>query len=197
MVHCTLRIDQAELKASMQLSIHAEENCTLSPSMASTIKGRLQYTRSQSFGRAGGVGLQALRCYEAAGAGGPCAVLDEALRSSNLDRCSLVSRGPLWLVSRTVRWRLLMALWLSLSTFLSNKRPSFFAERVQRKKVQELAAANTRHPVFQAEVLPVAVAARTWTGQIAYRDVFWFLDNEAPGLPSSKDTRPSSRPHGW
>ena len=33
--------------------------------MASTIKGKLQYTRSQSFGRAGGPGFQALRCYEA------------------------------------------------------------------------------------------------------------------------------------
>ena len=36
----------------------------LSPPLGSTLKGRLQYTRSQTFGRAGAPGLQALTLYE-------------------------------------------------------------------------------------------------------------------------------------
>ena len=36
----------------------------LSPAEAAAVKGRLQYTRSQTFGRTGGPGLQALMLYE-------------------------------------------------------------------------------------------------------------------------------------
>ena len=71
---------------------------------------------------------------------------------------------------------------------LPNKPPSFFAEGVQEKKVQEWAAANTRHPLFQAEVLP--------EGRVQTVMFFGSLTMRRPGLPSSEDTRPSSRPHG-
>ena len=56
----------------MQLLIQAEIKGILSPPMASTIKAKNQRTRSQSFGRAGSPGLQALTCYEGGWRGKRC-----------------------------------------------------------------------------------------------------------------------------
>ena len=179
------------VESVMQLLIQAEEKGILSPPMAPTLKGKLRYTRSQTFGRAGGPGLQALGCCEAG-------LVWQALPLGDLvqhwtkhfevrepGRLLIGNGAPLWLVGftdgavETVDDALVVTIGGVLFDPLSNKPPSFFAERVQEKKVQESAAANTRHLVFQAEVFLVAVAARTWRGQIADRDVFGFFDNEA------------------
>ena len=40
--------------------------------------------------------------------------------------------------------------------------PEYFAAKVLDAKVGEWLACGSRHPVFQAEVLPVLVAAATW-----------------------------------
>ena len=74
------------VESVMQLVIQAEEKGILSPPMASTIKGKLQCTRSQSFGRAGdrASGIEMLRGWRWYGKRcrwETCAVLDEALRS--------------------------------------------------------------------------------------------------------------------
>ena len=56
---------------------------------------------------------------------------------------------------------------------ISNKPPAFFAEPAQEKKVQEWVVANTRHPVFLAEVLSVAGRKDVDTA------CFWFFETEA------------------
>ena len=38
---------------------------------------------------------------------------------------------------------------------------------------------GTKHPVYLAEILPLAVAAATWQNRLAGRRVLFFLDNEA------------------
>ena len=56
--------------------------------------------------------------------------------------------------------------------------PHDFWEKVQRSKVQLLEGAGIMHPVFQAELLPIVVAAKTWWSEMLDRDVFLFLDHE-------------------
>ena len=55
----------------------------------------------------------------------------------------------------------------------------YFAERVAAEKVHQWLAAGTRRPVFQAELLPVAMAAAIWAETLRDREVILFLDNEA------------------
>ena len=57
--------------------------------------------------------------------------------------------------------------------------PVCFSEQVFAGKVVGWLSWGTKHPVFQAELLPVAVAAATWCETLIDRDVLVFLDNEA------------------
>ena len=52
------------VQTTLEVLVRAAAAGTLSPAEAATVKGRLQYTRSQTFGRTGGPGLQALAHYE-------------------------------------------------------------------------------------------------------------------------------------
>ena len=136
------------VESVMQLFIQTKEKGILSPPMASTIKDKLQYTRSQSFGRARGPGLQAFRCYEAG-------LVWQALPLGDLVQFwtkHFEVRKPRRLL--TGKWRppvvgftdgavetvdgaLFVTVGSVLFDPLSNQPPSFFAERVQEKKVQE------------------------------------------------------------
>ena len=51
---------------------------------------------------------------------------------------------------------------------------------------------GTKHPVFQAELLPVAVAAAIWREALLDRDVIFFLDNEAARFSLVKGYTPIS-----
>ena len=57
--------------------------------------------------------------------------------------------------------------------------PRYFAEEVAAVKVRQWLAAGTKHPVFQAELLPVAMAAASWAEALRDRSVILFLDNDA------------------
>ena len=50
--------------------------------------------------------------------------------------------------------------------------------------------AGTKHPVFLAELLPLAIAAETWAHKIAGRKVIVFLDNDAARLAMIKGYSP-------
>ena len=51
-------------------------------------------------------------------------------------------------------------------------QPEYFSAKVREAKVVEWLASESRHPVFQAEVLPVVVAAETWRHKLKDRLVF-------------------------
>ena len=57
--------------------------------------------------------------------------------------------------------------------------PEHFSAKVSRTKVSDWLRQGSKHSVFQAELLPVVVAAATWEQEIRDRDVLLFLDNEA------------------
>ena len=52
-------------------------------------------------------------------------------------------------------------------------------EKVQRSKVQLWEDVGIMHPVFQAELFPIVVAAKTSWNEMLDQDVFLFLDYEA------------------
>ena len=52
--------------------------------------------------------------------------------------------------------------------------------------MKEWRDAGTRHPVFLAELLPIAVAAATWAHKLQGRKVLLFLDNDAARLAMVK-----------
>ena len=160
------------------------------PALAATLKGRLQYTRAQTFGRAGAPGLQALRCYEAGRPWGAGEVADVAdfwrrhFAARRPRRVRFKEQLPPVLIFtdgavETIGCRLCVTVGGVLFDPWTKATPVYFAEEVSASRVDRWLAAGTKHPVFQAELLPVAMAAESWAHLTRDRDVILFLDNEA------------------
>ena len=150
----------------------------------------MQYTRTQSFGRAGAPGLQALRCYEAGcpwSAGGVAEVAGFWRRHFEVRKPRKVKFSaalpPVLLFTdgavETVQGVLKVTVGGVCFDPANKSATEYFAEEVSADKVQQWIAAGTRHPVFQTELLPVAMAAESWSPKLQDRDVLLFLDNEA------------------
>ena len=162
----------------------------MSAAEAESIKGRLQYTRSQTFGRAGAVRLQALTAH-VAGRGRSSLSL-QALLNFWVDHFS--ERKP----------RIVKAMDLEPAVVIftdgavepqggevaatiggvmfdhaSLEQPVYFSASVSQSQVNKWASLGTKHPVFLAELLPLAVAAATWSQELQGRRAIMFLDNEA------------------
>ena len=57
--------------------------------------------------------------------------------------------------------------------------PEVFSAKVSTQVMALWEKGGSKHPVFQAELLPVLVAVCTWTQVLGNRDVIAFLDNDA------------------
>ena len=55
---------------------------------------------------------------------------------------------------------------------------SFFSEQVP-KQWMDIFLAESRHPVFELELLPVTVALHVWETELQYCQEVFYLDNEA------------------
>ena len=60
-----------------------------------------------------------------------------------------------------------------------NGKPEFFGQEIRDKKVQDWLKAGSKHPVYQAELLPVVAAICTWRAVLRDRELLRFIDNEA------------------
>ena len=162
----------------------------LPPPVASTLRGRLQYARSQTFGTCGAYGLRALAAF-AAGKG-PEALSLEALQAfwAAYFRCRRPRQVQIGCVERPIliftdgavevgdqgKQVTIGAVLIEPNSLGS---PEYFSAVVCREKVADWASAGTMHPVHQAELLPAAVALATWAGKVAAKRAILFLDNEA------------------
>ena len=158
---------------------------------AASLRGRLQYTRSQTFGRTGAVGLQALSALAStAGMAATLGIRDladfwlEHFRARCPRRINVFDDRPPVCVftdgaveSEDCGKRVTIGGVLFDPLCLS--APEYFAEQVAGDVVKDWCAAGVRHPVYLAELLPLAVAAATWQLRLAGRRAFFFLDNDA------------------
>jgi len=168
----------------------AAQRGALPPPEAAALRGKLQYTRSQTFGRAGAPGLQALRRFEAGGQAGGA----ELAELAGFWRAHFQARRPrqLWIRARPPPLLLftdgavepvggVAVATIGGVLFDPTQRCTveYFSGTVAAARVQAWHAAGTQHPVFQAELLPVVVAATTWRRALRGREVLVFVDNEA------------------